>query len=166
MDLPGPQDSSGGISSRSHSNKRNGFPRLVNRLCDRIVREASLVEATTIDGALAESSLVDETSVPAIGRPAVDPISLWLSQVDEVRPAALPLEDARKNSPIESEVSGLRLGLGVDVDRPAPRAGMRRCRRFSSPHRIIRAAERIVAAPFAVPSYLYRTITARGGARR
>ena len=132
----------------------NGVPRLVNRLCDRIVREASLVGATTIDGALAESSLVDETGVPAIGRPAVDPIGLWLSQVDEVRPAALPLEDARKNSPIESEVSGLRLGLGVDVDRPAPRAGMRRYRRFSSPHRIIRAAERIVAAPFAVPSVL------------
>jgi general secretion pathway protein A len=137
----------------------NGVPRLVNRLCDRILREASLVEATTIDGALAESSLADETGVPAIGRPAADPIALWLSQVDEVDLATLALEEARKKSPFGSEVPGLRLGLGVDVDRPVPGARWPRYKLSSSPRRIVRAAERIVAAPFAVPSYLYRTIT-------
>jgi len=140
----------------------NGVPRLVNRLCDRIVREASLVEATTIDCALAESSLVDETGVPSIGRPSADPIALWLNQVDEpsgeIRPATLASEEGT-GVPIRSEVPGLRLKLCVDVDRPLPRAGRPRRGILSAPRRIVRAAERIVAAPFAVPSYLYRTIT-------
>jgi len=133
-----------------------GIPRLVNRLCDRVLREASLAEAITIDRALVDAVLVESVTVPPVApsfAPATarasDPITSWLDNVDESpiesRVAALDLDDLTEDA---------RPGVSTGADPFA--AGSRSFRLPPSPRRVTTFAERFLRTTREVVSAVMR----------